>query len=81
MQDNCSYRYMQFFPIPKNSSGKYLFEKSATYFEGEVVPKRVKSLLPSAKLVRISLFMIICIYIYFFLKFSSIFRSRDSNVN
>ncbi|XP_042891362.1 bifunctional heparan sulfate N-deacetylase/N-sulfotransferase-like isoform X2 [Penaeus japonicus] len=45
--------YMQFFPIPKNSSGKYLFEKSATYFEGEMVPKRVKSLLPNAKLVAI----------------------------
>lgn len=51
---------MQFFPIPKNSSGKYLFEKSATYFEGEVVPKRVKSLLPHAKLVRIFCLTLFC---------------------
>lgn len=45
--------YMKFFPVPKNSSSKFLFEKSATYFEGEVVPKRVKALLPNAKLVAI----------------------------
>lgn len=59
---------MQFFPIPKNSSGKYLFEKSATYFEGEVVPKRVKSLLPSAKLVRNFFFMSMYCLLNYFLK-------------
>ncbi|KAG0711310.1 Bifunctional heparan sulfate N-deacetylase/N-sulfotransferase [Chionoecetes opilio] len=43
--------YMNFFPVPANSSSRYLFEKSATYFEGEVVPQRVKALLPHVKLV------------------------------
>ncbi|XP_042234271.1 bifunctional heparan sulfate N-deacetylase/N-sulfotransferase-like isoform X2 [Homarus americanus] len=43
--------YMKFFPVPANSSSKFLFEKSATYFEGETVPNRVKALLPHVKLV------------------------------
>ncbi|XP_069951681.1 bifunctional heparan sulfate N-deacetylase/N-sulfotransferase isoform X1 [Cherax quadricarinatus] len=43
--------YMKFFPVPANSSSKFLFEKSATYFEGETVPQRVRALLPSVKLV------------------------------
>ncbi|KAK3889373.1 hypothetical protein Pcinc_006625 [Petrolisthes cinctipes] len=43
--------YMKFFPVPANSSAKFLFEKSATYFEGDVVPRRVRALLPAAKLV------------------------------
>jgi len=47
------YRYMGFFPIPKNTTTKYLFEKSATYFDGEMVPKRAHALLPHAKLVTI----------------------------
>ena len=33
--------YMNFFPVPKNSTSKFLFEKSATYFDGELVPRRV----------------------------------------
>ncbi|KAF4523771.1 hypothetical protein B566_EDAN013599 [Ephemera danica] len=45
--------YMSFFPVPKNSTAKYLFEKSATYFDGELVPKRAHSLLPHAKLITI----------------------------
>jgi heparan sulfate N-deacetylase/N-sulfotransferase NDST2 len=44
--------YMSFFPVPKNSTAKFLFEKSATYFDGELVPRRVHALLPKAKLVR-----------------------------
>jgi hypothetical protein len=43
--------YMSFFPVPKNSTSKFLFEKSATYFDGELVPRRVHALLPKAKLV------------------------------
>ena len=43
--------YMSFFPLPKNSSARFLFEKSATYFDGELVPRRVHVLLPKAKLV------------------------------
>ncbi|XP_032784405.2 bifunctional heparan sulfate N-deacetylase/N-sulfotransferase isoform X1 [Daphnia magna] len=43
--------YMNFFPVPKNSTAKFLFEKSATYFDGELVPRRVHALLPKAKLV------------------------------
>lgn len=46
------FRYMNFFPLPKNSSANsFLFEKSATYFDGELVPKRAHALLPHAKLV------------------------------
>uniref|UniRef100_A0A7R9PPV4 [heparan sulfate]-glucosamine N-sulfotransferase n=1 Tax=Timema genevievae TaxID=629358 RepID=A0A7R9PPV4_TIMGE len=45
--------YMSFFPVPKNGSGRYLFEKSATYFDGDVVPRRVHALLPHAKLITI----------------------------
>lgn len=44
--------YMNFFPVEANSS-HYLFEKSATYFDGDLVPKRVQALLPHAKLVTI----------------------------
>ncbi|KAK8384674.1 hypothetical protein O3P69_014327 [Scylla paramamosain] len=43
--------YMNFFPVPANSSSRFLFEKSATYFEGEMVPQRVKALLPHSRLV------------------------------
>ena len=43
---------MNFFPVPKNSTAKFLFEKSATYFDGELVPRRVHALLPKAKLVK-----------------------------
>jgi heparan sulfate N-deacetylase/N-sulfotransferase NDST2 len=44
-------RYIEFFPLPANSSGTYLFEKSATYFDNELVPQRVFSLIPKAKLI------------------------------
>jgi heparan sulfate N-deacetylase/N-sulfotransferase NDST2 len=44
---------MSFFPVPKNSTAKYLFEKSATYFDGELVPKRAHALLSHAKLVSV----------------------------
>jgi heparan sulfate N-deacetylase/N-sulfotransferase NDST2 len=52
--------YMNFFPsinattsnsIQDSSNPRYYFEKSATYFDGELVPKRAHQLLPSAKLV------------------------------
>lgn len=51
--------YMNFFPslnaTQSNSvdvpSSRVYFEKSATYFDGELVPKRAHQLLPSAKLV------------------------------
>ncbi|GAB6028457.1 hypothetical protein CHUAL_002617 [Chamberlinius hualienensis] len=45
--------YMSFFPVPENSTAKFLFEKSATYFDGELVPMRAHALLPRAKLVTI----------------------------
>jgi heparan sulfate N-deacetylase/N-sulfotransferase NDST2 len=54
---------MSFFPVPKNSTAKYLFEKSATYFDGELVPKRAHALLPHAKLV--SCFDILASYYLF----------------
>lgn len=49
--------YMSFFPLQNattsNSvnSAKYFFEKSATYFDGDLVPRRAHQLLPNAKLV------------------------------
>ncbi|XP_017843705.2 bifunctional heparan sulfate N-deacetylase/N-sulfotransferase [Drosophila busckii] len=56
--------YMDFFPadtLPNTSSPlptalgspRYMFEKSATYFDGEAVPKRAHALLPHAKIVTI----------------------------
>lgn len=33
------------------ASTKYFFEKSATYFDGDLVPRRAHTLLPNAKLV------------------------------
>lgn len=42
---------MDFFPVVNSTSTQFLFEKSATYFDGESVPKRAHALLPSAKLV------------------------------
>jgi len=45
--------YMSFFPVPKNATARYLFEKSATYFDGDLVPRRSHALLPHAKLVTI----------------------------
>lgn len=44
---------MNFFPVDVNSTTKYYFEKSATYFDGELVPRRVHALLPYAKLITI----------------------------
>ncbi|XP_037813495.1 LOW QUALITY PROTEIN: bifunctional heparan sulfate N-deacetylase/N-sulfotransferase, partial [Lucilia sericata] len=51
--------YMDFFPaevnttVAPNSSPRYIFEKSATYFDGEMVPKRAHALLPHSKIVTI----------------------------
>ncbi|KAL1404291.1 hypothetical protein pipiens_000100, partial [Culex pipiens pipiens] len=46
--------YQNFFPVqPNGTGGRYMFEKSATYFDGELVPKRAHALLPHAKLVTI----------------------------
>lgn len=45
--------YMNFFPFQSNSSSKYMFEKSATYFDGEYVPRRAHALLGHAKIIAI----------------------------
>ncbi|XP_014440331.1 bifunctional heparan sulfate N-deacetylase/N-sulfotransferase 2 isoform X2 [Tupaia chinensis] len=45
--------YMDFFPIPSNASTDFLFEKSATYFDSEVVPRRGAALLPRAKIITV----------------------------
>lgn len=46
--------YQNFFPVqPNGTNGRYMFEKSATYFDGELVPRRAHALLPHAKLVTI----------------------------
>ncbi|XP_044742490.1 bifunctional heparan sulfate N-deacetylase/N-sulfotransferase [Chrysoperla carnea] len=45
--------YMNFFPLQSNSTARYMFEKSATYFDGDLVPRRAHALLPKAKLVTI----------------------------
>ncbi|XP_076074435.1 bifunctional heparan sulfate N-deacetylase/N-sulfotransferase-like [Mytilus galloprovincialis] len=43
--------YMEFFPVPGNATSDFLFEKSANYFDGELVPYRVHSLLPKIKII------------------------------
>ncbi|XP_078087907.1 bifunctional heparan sulfate N-deacetylase/N-sulfotransferase 1b [Mustelus asterias] len=45
--------YMDFFPVPSNTSSDFLFEKSANYFDSEVTPKRAAALLPKAKIITI----------------------------
>ncbi|KAB0395750.1 hypothetical protein E2I00_002417 [Balaenoptera physalus] len=41
--------YMEFFPIPSNTTSDFYFEKSANYFDSEVAPRRAAALLPKAK--------------------------------
>ncbi|XP_050422570.1 bifunctional heparan sulfate N-deacetylase/N-sulfotransferase [Adelges cooleyi] len=45
--------YMEFFRANDSIENKMVFEKSATYFDSEIVPKRVQALLPNVKLVTI----------------------------
>ncbi|KAM9476376.1 bifunctional heparan sulfate N-deacetylase/N-sulfotransferase 2 isoform 1-T12 [Clarias gariepinus] len=45
--------YMDFFPFPSNASTDFMFEKSANYFDTEVVPKRAAALLPRAKIIAV----------------------------
>nr|XP_023649119.1 bifunctional heparan sulfate N-deacetylase/N-sulfotransferase 1-like isoform X1 [Paramormyrops kingsleyae] len=45
--------YMEFFPLPSNTSSDFYFEKSANYFDSEVAPRRAASLLPKAKIITI----------------------------
>ncbi|XP_051869755.1 bifunctional heparan sulfate N-deacetylase/N-sulfotransferase 1b isoform X1 [Pristis pectinata] len=45
--------YMDYFPIPSNTSSDFFFEKSANYFDSEVAPKRAAALLPRAKIISI----------------------------
>ncbi|XP_071510608.1 bifunctional heparan sulfate N-deacetylase/N-sulfotransferase 1-like [Diadema antillarum] len=43
--------YLDFFPSNKNRTHVHVFEKSANYFDSPLAPKRVKALLPKAKLI------------------------------
>ncbi|CAL8367413.1 bifunctional heparan sulfate N-deacetylase/N-sulfotransferase 2 [Gadus morhua] len=45
--------YMDFFPFPSNVSTDFMFEKSANYFDTELVPKRAAALLPRAKILAV----------------------------
>ncbi|XP_078267797.1 bifunctional heparan sulfate N-deacetylase/N-sulfotransferase 1b [Rhinoraja longicauda] len=45
--------YMDYFPIPSNTTSDYFFEKSANYFDSDVAPKRAAALLPRAKIISI----------------------------
>lgn len=45
--------YMNFFPLQGGNGSKYMFEKSATYFDGDLVPRRAHALLTHAKIVTI----------------------------
>jgi len=42
---------MKFYPDPGEDSNVMLFEKSANYFDSELVPSRAYALLPNAKLI------------------------------
>lgn len=46
-------RYMDYFPLPSNTSSDYYFEKSANYFDSEVAAQRAAALLPKAKIITI----------------------------
>lgn len=51
---HCAYpRYMEFFPIPSNTTSDFYFEKSANYFDSEVAPRRAAALLSKAKVITI----------------------------
>ncbi|XP_036431550.1 bifunctional heparan sulfate N-deacetylase/N-sulfotransferase 1 [Colossoma macropomum] len=45
--------YMEYFPLPSNTSSDYYFEKSASYFDSEVAAARAAALLPKAKIVTV----------------------------
>uniref|UniRef100_A0AAY4BIB0 Bifunctional heparan sulfate N-deacetylase/N-sulfotransferase 1 n=1 Tax=Denticeps clupeoides TaxID=299321 RepID=A0AAY4BIB0_9TELE len=45
--------YMEYFPLPSNTSSDFYFEKSANYFDSEVAPRRAAALLPKAKIITI----------------------------
>ncbi|XP_067239310.1 bifunctional heparan sulfate N-deacetylase/N-sulfotransferase 1 [Chanodichthys erythropterus] len=45
--------YMEYFPLPSNSSSEYYFEKSANYFDSDVAPSRAAALLPRAKIITV----------------------------
>lgn len=45
--------YMDFFPIPSNTTSDFYFEKSANYFDSDVAPRRAAALLPKAKVLTI----------------------------
>lgn len=49
----CLPRYMEFFPIPSNTTSDFYFEKSANYFDSEVAPRRAAALLSKAKVITI----------------------------
>ncbi|XP_010864347.1 bifunctional heparan sulfate N-deacetylase/N-sulfotransferase 1b isoform X1 [Esox lucius] len=45
--------YMEYFPLPSNTSSDFYFEKSANYFDSEVAARRAAALLPKAKVITI----------------------------
>ncbi|XP_046899007.1 bifunctional heparan sulfate N-deacetylase/N-sulfotransferase 1-like [Hypomesus transpacificus] len=45
--------YMEYFPLPSNTSSDYYYEKSANYFDSEVAASRAAALLPKAKIITI----------------------------
>lgn len=48
-----SARYLNFFPPNMSNTTQITFEKSATYFDGDLVPRRAHALLPNAKIIAI----------------------------
>ncbi|CAH0700120.1 unnamed protein product [Spodoptera exigua] len=45
--------YLNFFPPNMSNTTQITFEKSATYFDGDLVPRRAHALLPNAKIIAI----------------------------
>ncbi|KAG6461561.1 hypothetical protein O3G_MSEX012699 [Manduca sexta] len=45
--------YLNFFPPSLTNTTQITFEKSATYFDGDLVPRRAHALLPNAKIIAI----------------------------
>ncbi len=48
-----SCRYIEYFPLPSNSSSDYYFEKGASYFDSDVAAVRAAALLPRAKIITV----------------------------
>lgn len=77
-------RYMDYFPLPSNTSSDYYFEKSANYFDSEVAAQRAAALLPKAKIITILINPADRAYSWYQVRpisWSSLFKPRPVEMN